>query len=278
MKRFACALFATVLLAGAAFGAGVRMGSLTQQNMTEEEFAAFVKSQEKSWFGWKILATSHSLDDTFKYYDSLMTMLMALGSGNIDEAALPEPVAEYVANTNPSFALSCALRSRPTHLAFGLRNDAESAKLLERINEALGAMKSDRTLSLLRAKYLNVPGTDQPAPVKFESFTGPDAKTIKVAVTGDLPPIDLIAADGAPAGFNTAVLSEIGRRLKVNIELVAIDSGARTAALVSERADVVFWYQVVEGAEKQADVPEGVMLSDSYYEWDKFMHLTHFQR
>lgn len=35
------------------------MGSLTQQNMTEEKFAAFLKSQERKFFGWKILNTSH---------------------------------------------------------------------------------------------------------------------------------------------------------------------------------------------------------------------------
>ena len=107
--------------------------------------------------------------------------------------------------------------------------------------------------------------------VAFEKFEG--AETIKVAVTGDLPPIDYVAADGTPAGFNTAILAEIGKRLKVNIELMNVESGARAAALSSKRADVVFWFQVRAGEGVQPDVPEGVILSESYYDWTKYLHI-----
>lgn len=74
--------------------------------------------------------------------------------------------------------------------------------------------------------------------VPFDSF---DGETVTVAVTGCLPPMDYVAADGTPAGFNTAILAEIGRRLQVNIKLVQVDSAARALALSSGMVDVVFW-------------------------------------
>ena len=71
------------------------------------------------------------------------------------------------------------------------------------------------------------------------------------------PPIDYIDADGAPAGFNTAVLAEIGRRLGVNIELISAQTGSRTMALTSGTADAVFWYMETPGMPD--DMPEGLL-------------------
>ena len=36
----------------------------------------------------------------------------------------------------------------------------------------------------------------------------------------------------------------------------------------------VFWYQVTEGAAVQHDVPAGVILTEPYYDWDTFIHVT----
>ena len=276
MKKLLLAVLIAGIFAGSAFGAGMRMGALTQQNMSEGEFAEFIKSQERNFFGWKIMNTNHRLDDTFTYFDSLTAMIMALHSGKVDEAALPEPVAEYVRTSDAGIEISCALHSRTTHLALGFRSDDGGQRLCKMVNEALEAMKSDRRLSILTSKYLNRSATTIPAAESFASFPG--AETVKVAVTGDLPPLDMIAPDGRPVGYNTAVLSEIGRRMGVNIELVNIDSGARTSALMSGRVDAVFWYQVWEGVDKQPDAPAGVLLSEPYYEWDTFLHLKHYVR
>ncbi|MBR0034752.1 MAG: transporter substrate-binding domain-containing protein, partial [Synergistaceae bacterium] len=89
-----------------------------------------------------------------------------------------------------------------------------------------------------------------------------------------LPPADFISEEGLPAGYSVAVLSEIGKILKVNISTVSVSAGARTAALVSGRADVVFWYEVNKQSKLQPDVPNDVILSEPYLEWDKFFHLS----
>ena len=97
-------------------------------------------------------------------------------------------------------------------------------------------------------------------------FDGAD--TIKVGVTGDLPPLDFVNSDGTPAGFNTALLAEISKRIKKNIELVQVDSGARAAALTSGQVDVIFWVVVPEddSRPKNIDTPEGVSVTSPYYQ------------
>ena len=176
--------------------------------------------------------------------------------------------ALLTANDNCKIA-AMSLMSNPLMLALGFKDT--KAELRDKVNAALKAMKEDNTLALLIVKYLNGPDFIMTKPIEFAKFDG--AETIKVAVTGDLPPIDFIAPDGVPAGFNTAILAEIAKRLKVNLELVNIDTNARAAALASERADVVLWFKVYQGAENQPDIPAGVILSDPYYSWDKFMHI-----
>ncbi|MBQ6774465.1 MAG: transporter substrate-binding domain-containing protein [Synergistaceae bacterium] len=96
----------------------------------------------------------------------------------------------------------------------------------------------------------------------------PEAPTIKIAVTGDIPPIDYVAPDGNAAGFNAVILAEIGRRLKINIELMNINTAARNATLASGRADGVFWYIAHE-----SDKSEGILFSEPYYTFDEFVHI-----
>ena len=115
-----------------------------------------------------------------------------------------------------------------------------------------------------------------------------DADKITVAVTGDMAPIDFIAEDGQPAGYNTAVLSEIGKRMKKNIEMINIEAGARSAALASGKADVIFWYRTTKGMtitedDSKIENPinsvikdsgENVIISVPYYEWERTLMLT----
>ena len=113
----------------------------------------------------------------------------------------------------------------------------ENEALRDEINRALGAMESEGVLSALEAT-LNA-AVEEPVPVEMEKIEGAD--TIRVGVTGDLPPFDYISEAGVPAGYNTAMLAEIGKRIGKNIELVNIDAGGRALALSSGMVDVVFW-------------------------------------
>ena len=160
-------------------------------------------------------------------------------------------------------------------ISFGFKQG--NTALQKEFNAAIASMKKDGTLARLERKYIDE-FSDKHERIKFQSFNGADV--VKVAVMGDLPPIDFIASDGTPTGYNTAILSEIGKRIKKNIRLISVDTGGRSAALVSERADVIFWYRNTEGLNVPAkakgnnlknvmkDTSEGIIFSDPYYEWD----------
>lgn len=131
-----------------------------------------------------------------------------------------------------------------------------------------GHCAGDRLLNTVSAKR---DAQTELTPVQFDSFPETD-ETIRVVVTGDLPPVDYIGEDGVPAGFNTAVLAEIGRRLGVNIELVSAHTGARSLALSSHVADAVFWY-MMDMPGTVPDAPDGVLFSEPYLDWDLWLHV-----
>ncbi|MBQ9565976.1 MAG: transporter substrate-binding domain-containing protein [Synergistaceae bacterium] len=254
------------LAATASFAAEVRvlkLGILSKLNTTEQEFAET----------WKrtFAPNNETLEVNVRFYDSLTAMQMALSAGEITQMVLPEAAANYLLSQNPAYETTLTLRSKSAYgLSFGFRQD--SAALRDRFNEALASLRENWRLATLEGRYIASAGAADPEPVQFEKFEG--AETLRVAVTGDLPPIDFIAADGTPVGFNTAILAEVGNALQMNVELINVDAAARTAALASGRVDVVFWYEVDASAEVQPDVPDGVILSEPYYEWNNFLHIV----
>ena len=233
--------------------------------------------------GWAILGGDHTTSKA-RFYDSLSQMQMALSRGDIDEMILPDFVAEYLLKVNSSYTPCCMSNSGTMSLCFGFMKDSRT--LAEKWNYALRSMRNDYTLAGMFQKYVkNFPQDEsydyiyginrrkQRAQdrIKFERF--PNAETVKVAVTGDLPPVDFVDEGGFPAGYSMAVLTEIGRRLRVNINIIQVEAGSRTAALVSGKADVVFWYEASKMKEWNLDAAEDVLLSEPYLEWQTFMHL-----
>jgi len=296
VKKFFCALILVGMLAAVSFAAEknyVDIGILTYLGTTEQEFQSGLDDlrkaiapliptdQEKEeWAAYDRL--EGFLDSLVKkrrlvhFYDSLLAMQMALRSGKIDEIAIPEPVGMYLISNNSKYDINFSLNMMPSTISFGFRRG--NTALQKEFNTAILAMRKDGTLARLQKDFVLELPTGEPKAMKFTNFK--DAPTIRVAVTGDLPPIDFIAANGTPTGYNTAILSEIGRRIKKNIRLVSVEAGARSAALAGERVDVVFWYRNTEGikAPKQAkgknlknvmkDNLDAVILSEPYYEWD----------
>lgn len=202
-----------------------------------------------------------------RFFGSLPEMLLALDAGIIDGACVPEHVGKYLlARLDGVRAGMVEFSNIRESYYLGFYRNTE---LRDRVNGALAEMKADGTLSRLLEQYLQNLDQD-PKPVEFESFEG--APTLKAAVTGDLPPIDLIAEDGSPAGFNTALLSELGRRLEINVELVNIESSARTVSLTSGVVDVVFWYLYGENY-VITDMENGIQLSAPYYDLDDWFYI-----
>ena len=90
----------------------------------------------------------------------------------------------------------------------------------------------------------------------------------KTVILSGSPPFDMVLADGTPAGFSTAVLAEVSKRINKNIELINVDSAARASMLSSKGADVVFWVAVPKNSNlfpENIDKPTGISVSEPYY-------------
>ena len=245
----------------------IKIGIIKRLNVTEITLDTYLKQAAARASKAAYLAPQQI------FFDNMSSMIAALQAGQIDELSTYRCVAKYLLAQNSdmedlgdrvpkiSDSFCCALREEDS----ALKNEFDSA---------LKKITADGTLAELTEKFINEVDYTEPLPVvELPHFE--NAPTIKIAVTGDLPPLDYARADGTPAGFNTAVLAEISKIIERNFELIQIDSGARAAALASNQVDVVFW-AVMPGDNTffpvNIDRPDGVILTEPYFS-DEVAHV-----
>lgn len=243
------------------------IGVITHLNVSEIEYNELMKKLEKSYRPSKA-----NLGAEYKYFDKMNDMQLALESRQIDMLSTYQHVADYMLQRNADREFLTTEKFLSDSFCFALR---EGDTMLQReLNKAIKKMIDDGTLNKLTKEYIiDLKNGAEPPAVPIAHIDGAD--TIKVAVTGDLPPFDMILADGTPAGFSTAVLAEVSRRINKNIELVSIDSAARATILSSKGADVVFWVAVPKDSNlipTNIDQPPGIAISDPYYN-DNIVHI-----
>lgn len=246
----------------------IRVGMLTHLNASEQKMNDLMRKIDDQ------IDVDAKLSHQYTYYDKLTSMQLGLEAGNIDEMSLYTSVASYLIGRNDKMSVV----ERPglklqDSFCLGIRK--EDVELKNELDKAIESMKADGTLNLLVRTYIKdlTPG-EEPPKVAMPKIDG--APVLKIAITGDLPPLDLVLADGQPAGFNTAVLDELAKRLNRNIEIVQVDSAARAAALVSKKVDVVFWTTVPYGdtiVPLDIDKPEGLEVTIPYY-MDNIVHVS----
>ena len=259
MKKVIALALVLLFVPAVCFGAQEKVlcGSLTKQGVSEEKLNTDLADKDLAIGPFS----------AFKYFDTLNSILAALGSGRIGAFYTDANTFKYLLSRTDQYA-ELPMPGYPKYnLKYSLLLREEDAELCGRISSAIKDMKSDGTLDALKKKYVDdcIAGKD-PEAVKPEHFDG--AQTLKVALTGDRPPMDYFSATGEPIGFNTALVSEIAGRLKVNAEFISIDSGARAASLSSKACDAVFWSETGdfdnrEGAANE-DIPEHTIITESY--------------
>lgn len=245
----------------------VRIGMLTHLNASEQKINEIYKKIDEN-AGARV-----QFAHEYVYYDKLSAMQMGLESGSIGEMSLYDCVAEYLVAHNDKMEIEVRPGMKLQD-SFCLALRQADSSLKAELDKAIKDMTADGTLNKLVKTYItDLKKGEEPPAVPIGKIAG--APTLKVAVTGDLPPLDLVLADGKPAGFNTAVLSEISKRIGKNIEIVQIDSAARATALVSKKADVVFWATVPYGETiipHDIDKPDGLDVTVPYF-MDNIVHV-----
>ena len=237
-----------------------KIGVISHLNASEVEYNELMKKLEKIYRPSKA-----SISAEYKYFDKMNDMQLALESGQIDILSTYQNVAEYMLQRSADKEILPSERHLEDSFCFALRKDDTILK--NELNKAIKEMTADGTLGKLAKQYIyELQEGEEPPVVPITKIDGAD--TIKVAVTGDLPPFDLVLPDGTPAGFSTAVLAEISKRIGKNIELINIDSNARASILTSKGADVVFWVSVPKDSTllpNNIEQPEGIAVSEPYY-------------
>ena len=236
------------------------IGVLSYLNLTEEECLARETAKEAALdyleaHGMLELSEpkpegAETLNLQVRFYDTTDALLMALQAGEIDAIQAPKSTADYLCATNDrlvqptvfnfpdsdDFVQSLLIRLSDGYAFMMLEANAD---LRDQFDQAIADMRADGTLDALVQKHIaEASRTGETEAIAFEAFEG---EPIRVAVTGVLPPMDYVAPDGSFAGFNTAILAEVGRRLQKSIELFQVDSVGRALALAEGTVDVVFW-------------------------------------
>ena len=197
-------------------------------------------------------------------YNNLSTALLDLESGKIHLVAMGEYAAKYVAAHNENIIADDTSEDM-CNIYYSMMTMDSNKEVYDILNNAIKDMKADGTLDALIENELKAYIESDPEAKDLPHFDG--AKTIKIGVTGDLPPMDFVASNGKAAGFNIALLTEIANRAQVNIELVQIETGARAMALSSNKVDAVFWTKSVTctGCNGEwAEVVEGTLVTENY--------------
>jgi len=282
-------------------------GVLTMLNFSEEEMVSYLLSvrlailqmSKDNDAGYAFSNVDSDLVVTVTYYDTLDTLLMALESRDISTMIINSTTADYLCATteglfrmidlpeNSKSLFAQKMREGILSSGYAFMMLEDNAPLRDEFDAAISDMKADGTLEkLIREQITGLMDGSEIVPVKMPVIQG--AKTVKVAVTGALPPMDYITPDGSPAGFNTAVLAEISRRIGKNIQLVVVDSIGRSAALASGSVDAVFWTRTNEraneltglsdeGYEERIKLMESEMSEDEISVFRKIRTLVDFQ-
>ena len=258
MKKVLLIICAALLMTGCGSeNDKVKIGAIQYMNLTDETIAEIR--------GEMVQAEVIPEDHEYVFFTNMSSMLAALQAGQIEAFNTYQTVGDYLVTQNQN--LEWIPSNRGVVDMFCCAMLEKNVALKDEFDKAIRQMQKDGTLTALVKNYISAHVQEESSPnVDMPTFY--DASLIKIGVTGDLPKMDYVLPDGIPAGFNTAVLAEISRRIGKNFMLVQVDSGARAAALASGEVDVIFWSVMPEGMEgipTGFDRPAGMIFTEPYF-------------
>ncbi len=231
------------------------IGRLSKLNITEDELNEVLKD-----------IMVDSICNRYVFYDTMNDMIMALNRGDIVALETDQNTVRYIASRNDHI-VDRPPYMNPNMLVFCMLLRGEDTELRDQISACIAEMNKDGTVEAMKQAYIeDVIAGKEPEAIEPQVFQ--DAETIRVAVTGDRPPMDYVSAGGEPLGFNTALIAEVAKRLELNIEMVNVTCAARGIALATGVCDIVFWMEVGdfenwEGADLE-DQPDNTIVTEPY--------------
>jgi polar amino acid transport system substrate-binding protein len=171
------------------------------------------------------------------YYNRQADVATALTTGKIDGSPVTKVVADYYIKRNKDLKFVEANRLVICSIVMLVRN--EDMQLKYELDSAITILQDSGIIKQLEDRWItNLPATEELKNKEIPTIEG--AKTLYVGISGDETPLDYIGADGLPAGYNVALLSEISKILNVNFEFVTVETQAKMTALASKKIDLIF--------------------------------------
>ncbi len=167
--------------------------------------------------------------------DDLNSQVQAILDGSAAAAAMDEPVARWMASTNPSLGVFSAFLKEDA-FGFGL---PKGSPLVEKINTVLAHLEGEGYFQALATRWLSASG-DKSGTVSFShkpSFDGSAGK-LKVGIGAVLAPMAYIDSNGDPIGYDVELLRRIAYELNMTIEFVPVTMENRVQMVVDGQVDI----------------------------------------
>ncbi|MBF0398538.1 MAG: transporter substrate-binding domain-containing protein [Desulfobacterales bacterium] len=168
--------------------------------------------------------------------DTIYDGIASLMADKIDALVVFDVTADYYIKRNNNLKFVPIAQDEKLNILMTLRS--EDQKLKEDLNKAINTLKETGILKKLEDKWItNLSTVNETS--NQELPKNKDLRTFYVGISGDLLPLEYIAADGKPAGYDVALFAEIGKLLKINFEFISVEKKARFMALSSKKIDVI---------------------------------------
>ena len=199
----------------------------------------------------------------FRYFDNTAGAVAALVSGQVDAVFAPSFTGNYYAGQNDKIKTVTVNGNADSFAHMALRT--ADSELMEAINAAILDMKADGTLDKLYDGYItNL--SEEPEGKDLPVLTG--APTVRVGISGDIPPLDFIAANGKPGGYCAELLTEISERANINFEVSNMSNEVKFTALTTNKIDVFFFHFINNNIQAMKDTiadNPSIALSEPYF-------------
>ena len=203
----------------------------------------------------------------------LPALLYMLRSGRADAIVCPDVTAEYLLRTEEGLArLTAPVDSSNGvegggRLSFAMALRKGEDALCAELDAAISELEADGVLKALSVAYVEA---EEPL-VLYETDGKKGRKTLYVGVTGNVPPLDRLDANGAPCGFSVAFLEALEERTEYRFEAVPITTEEAFSALNSGRVDLLFAY----GTSRNTTPGEkDYLMTKGYYTMQEYAYLV----